>query len=222
MQYEGEASAQISGSSTRPSSTGPMTPSWRSACRSSRRGWQPGEPALVAVRTGERRRACGRRSAGSRTKSRWSRLTSGTGPQRGTRDKFAQWIADEAGDGRVRVLAEQPWAIGNEAQVRDWARHESVTNVAFAEHQGEFFCTYDAERLPPRRSWSTPGARIPTIAGPGGQRAQRGFEDPHEFCRRLDPAVERPEGEPTSSSPSTSRTCGGVRRHRHLDGRGGA
>ena len=34
--------------------------------------------------------------------------------------------------GRVRLMGEPPWALGHKARVRDWARHESVVNVAFA------------------------------------------------------------------------------------------
>ena len=48
----------------------------------------------------------------------------------------------------TRLIGEPPWAIGHEAQVRDWARHESVINVAFADRQVTFICPYDAQALP--------------------------------------------------------------------------
>ena len=157
-------------------------------------GMAAGEPALVAVRPENAeslREALGGEPEGITLLSadEWYETSAGT------RDKVAQWIADEAGDGRVRVLAEQPWAIGNEAQVRDWARHESVTNLAFAGIEGEFLCAYD-ERLLTMEIVEHARRTHPTIAGPDGNDPSRGFEDPHEFCRRLDSAVERPEGEP--------------------------
>jgi hypothetical protein len=65
-----------------------------------------------------------------------------------TRDKFARWVAQHADGGRVRLIGEPPWAIGHEAQVRDWARHESVLNVAFSEYPVTFICSYDARVLP--------------------------------------------------------------------------
>ena len=65
-----------------------------------------------------------------------------------TREKFARWAAEHADGGRTRLIGEPPWAIGHEAQVRDWARHESVINVAFADRQVTFICPYDAQALP--------------------------------------------------------------------------
>ena len=47
------------------------------------------------------------------------------------------------------MIAEPPGLVGHEARVRDWARHESVMNVAFAEHPVTFVCSYDARKLPP-------------------------------------------------------------------------
>ena len=66
-----------------------------------------------------------------------------------TRDKFARWVLERtARAGRIRLIGEQPWALGHEAQVRDWARHESVINVAFARLPLTLICPYDASALP--------------------------------------------------------------------------
>ena len=60
---------------------------------------------------------------------------------------------------RARLMGEPPWADGSEAQIRDWARHESVINVAFSGLPVSVVCPYD---LAPcrRRCSSTPTARI--------------------------------------------------------------
>ena len=50
---------------------------------------------------------------------------------------------------RLRFEAVAAWSVGNEAQIRDWARHESVINVAFADLPMRFLCPYDARVLTP-------------------------------------------------------------------------
>jgi anti-sigma regulatory factor (Ser/Thr protein kinase) len=112
-----------------------------------------------------------------------------------TREKFGRWVAEHASGGRVRVIGEPPWAVGHEAQVRDWARYESVLNIAFAEHPVTFICPYDGRALPPeiiRHAQST----HPELVDSGGVTRSDRYEDPHEFCRRLDSSVSHPAGEP--------------------------
>ncbi len=116
-----------------------------------------------------------------------------------TREKFGRWVAEQAdGPGRgrrVRLIGEPPWAIGHDAQVRDWARHESVLNVAFAEYPLTFICTYDARVLPPEiidHARST----HPEIVGSDGPSESDTYEDPLDFCTRLDDSVTRPTGDP--------------------------
>ena len=112
-----------------------------------------------------------------------------------TREKFGRWVAEHATGCRVRVIAEPPWAVGHEARVRDWARHESVMNIAFAEHPVTFVCTYDARALPPeivRHAKST----HPEIVDACGSERSTQYEDPLEFCRRLDTSVRHPAGDP--------------------------
>jgi anti-sigma regulatory factor (Ser/Thr protein kinase) len=113
-----------------------------------------------------------------------------------TRDKFGRWVAEHAdGDGRVRLIGEPPWAIGHDAQVRDWARHESVLNVAFAEYPVTFVCPYDERVLPPEiiaHAHST----HPDILGAAGTSRSEDYEDPIDFCTRLDSSVSRPAGDP--------------------------
>ena len=163
-----------------------------------------GEPALVAV---EEPNLEGMRAALGAPRpeltlvsvERWYETSART------REKFGRWVAQHTDGGhkhrrringrRVRVIAEPPWAVGHEARVRDWARHESVMNVAFAEHPVTFVCTYDTRALPPeivRHARST----HPELVDAGGSERNKHYEDPVEFCRRLNTSVRRPAGDP--------------------------
>jgi anti-sigma regulatory factor (Ser/Thr protein kinase) len=119
-----------------------------------------------------------------------------------TREKLGRWVAQHGGGGRVRVIGEPPWAVGHEAQVRDWARHESVLNVAFAEQPVTFICPYDARVLPAEIIEHAESTH-PQIVDSAGAASSELYEDPFEFCRRLDTAVRHPTGE-----PKTERTFG--------------
>jgi anti-sigma regulatory factor (Ser/Thr protein kinase) len=115
-----------------------------------------------------------------------------------TRDKVGRWVRERSGSGRVRVIGEPPWSVGNEAAVRDWARHESVTNVAFEGMPVDLICPYDARHLPGEiveHAHST----HPEFAGPDGYSTSDSYEDPHDFCGRLDTRVERPVGDPSTA-----------------------
>lgn len=137
-----------------------------------------------------------------------------------TRDKLARWVAErtDAGyrerrrtAGRVRVIGEPPWAVGHEAQVRDWARHESVLNVAFAGYPVTFICPYDSSVLPAEiidHARST----HPELVGPAGAWESWSYEDPVDFCSRLDSAVGRPPGEPDMEISFGLADLSGLRR----------
>jgi anti-sigma regulatory factor (Ser/Thr protein kinase) len=156
-----------------------------------REGIESGEPTLVAV---QRRHVENlRESLGDAAGVTLLPVEQWYETSARTRDKFARWAGEHAGKGRVRLIGEPPWAIGNEAQVRDWARHESVINVAFDGLPVTFICPYDARALPEgiiEHAEST----HPEIVREGGTRASDRYEDPHDFCRRLDSAVRPPEG----------------------------
>jgi anti-sigma regulatory factor (Ser/Thr protein kinase) len=115
-----------------------------------------------------------------------------------SRDKFARWVNDHldgSGTRRTRVIGEPPWAIGHEAQIRDWARYESVVNVAFESMPVSFICSYDAGALPDDVIGHARSTH-PEIVDSDGIAQSAVYEDPIEFCRRLDDQVERPAGEP--------------------------
>jgi anti-sigma regulatory factor (Ser/Thr protein kinase) len=128
-----------------------------------------------------------------------------------TRDKYARWVADHAGSGRVRVIGEPPWAVGHEAQVRDWARHESVLNVAFAEYPLTLICSYEA-RVLPDEVLAHARSTHPEIVDVDGVFESGSYQDPIEFCRRLDAAVDRPRGEPRMKASFTLADLPAVRR----------
>jgi anti-sigma regulatory factor (Ser/Thr protein kinase) len=113
-----------------------------------------------------------------------------------TRDKFASWVTEhrERAD-RVRLIGEPPWALGHAAQVRDWARHESVINVAFASLPLTFICPYDAGALPPEVVEHA-RATHPEIIDPAGSSTNAEYTDPREYCRRLNSTVEAQQRRP--------------------------
>jgi anti-sigma regulatory factor (Ser/Thr protein kinase) len=122
-----------------------------------------------------------------------------------TRQKFSRWVAErgERAGGerqtdrpRVRLIGEPPWAIGHEAQVRDRARHESVLNVAFAREPVTFICPYDATALPDEVIAHARRTH-PEIVNSTGTSESAPYEEPLEFCRRLDATVEPQRGAPS-------------------------
>jgi anti-sigma regulatory factor (Ser/Thr protein kinase) len=112
-----------------------------------------------------------------------------------TRDKFARWATQRVNGERVRLIGEPPWAVGNDAQIRDWARHESMINLAFDGMPVSFLCPYDARALPPEVVEYAKSTH-PALAAPEGITESAGYQDPVEFCRRLDAAASGPAGDP--------------------------
>jgi anti-sigma regulatory factor (Ser/Thr protein kinase) len=107
-----------------------------------------------------------------------------------TRDKFARWATERTRGGRrIRLLGEPAWALGNEARIRDWARYESVINVAFASLPATCICPYDARVLPEDVLGHARHTHPEIVDGAGSSRNDS-YEDPREFCSRLDATVE--------------------------------
>ena len=112
-----------------------------------------------------------------------------------TRDKFARWAAEQtAGGERVHVMGEPPWALAHDAQVRDWARHEAVLNIVFADLPVTFVCPYDARALPEDVLAHARGTHPEVVDGEGVFLSDA-YEDPLDFCRRLDSAIHPEHGE---------------------------
>jgi anti-sigma regulatory factor (Ser/Thr protein kinase) len=128
-----------------------------------------------------------------------------------TRDKFDSWVVEQINGGRGRLIAEPPWSTGHGAQLRDWARHESVLNVAFADYPLTFLCPYDA-RVLPDEAIDHAQATHPEIVGVDGASASPNYENPRDFCRRLDAEVTRPTGDPSIETGFRLGDLPGVRR----------
>jgi anti-sigma regulatory factor (Ser/Thr protein kinase) len=112
-----------------------------------------------------------------------------------TRDKFARWARQGINGERVRLIGEPPWAVGNDAQIRDWARHESMINLAFEGMPVSFLCPYDARALPSEIVEYAQSTH-PALAAPEGITQSARYQDPVEFCGRLDAASSGPAGDP--------------------------
>ena len=129
-----------------------------------------------------------------------------------TREKFARWVAERAeGAHRVRLVGEPPWALGHEAQLRDWARHESVINVAFAGRPVTFICPYDQRALPDEVLAYARGTH-PEIVDGGGTTRSAAYENPLDFCARLDSAIDGQTGEPAIELEFTLEDLPTIRR----------
>ena len=189
----------------------PTRSSSTSRCLSSRRRWPPASRRWSPCRSGTSENlhaALGGTPTGVTLFSveQWHETSART------RDKFGRWVAEHAGSrGRVRVIGEPPWAIGHEAQVRDWARHEAVLNVAFAEYPVSFICPYDATVLPPEIIEHAAQHPSRDRRPVGYTSRSEAYEDPLEFCRRLDscgrPGRRRPGSDDRASVLRTSPTC---------------
>ena len=205
MQYEGEASAPHKGFIHSALIYGSDDAFMDVALPFVERGMAAGEPTLVAVQPANvenLRGALGGEPEGVTLLSvdEWYESSARS------REKFARWVEERSDAGRVRLMGEAararligeaPWAVGYDAQIRDWARHESVTNVAFEDTPVSFMCPYDARVLPPEVIKYARHTH-PVIDGPDGPAPSDAYEDPHDFCRRLNSDVRKPEGEPSA------------------------
>src|SRR5215208_1975053 len=122
-----------------------------------------------------------------------------------TRDKFARWAGerinrhkDSRGETRrVRLIGEPPWAVGNDAHIRDWARHESVINLAFEAMPVTLICPYDSRMLPTEIVEHAKSTHS-VLAAQEGMTRSTSYEEPLGFCRRLDSRVRQPDFPPTA------------------------
>ncbi|WP_242903864.1 sensor histidine kinase [Actinomadura terrae] len=102
------------------------------------------------------------------------------GPMHALATCYDRTRADWWPRGRARLLVEPVWAGRTPLEVREWKRHESVLNVAFAGTPTSIMCLYDASVLPAHVVDDATRTH-PELAGPdGGVRSER-FVDPAEF-----------------------------------------
>lgn len=81
--------------------------------------------------------------------------------------------------GRLRLLAEPVWAGRSPLEIREWHRHESLLNVAFAGTPTTLLCAYDAA-LPPA-VLDEVSRTHPELSGPGGSSPSGRFTDPADY-----------------------------------------
>jgi anti-sigma regulatory factor (Ser/Thr protein kinase) len=211
MQYEGEASAPHEGFSHSALIYGSDGAFIDAAVPFVEQGIAAGEPALVAVQAQNvenLRAALGGEPEGITLLSvgEWYETSART------RDKFARWARERTGAGRVRLIGEPPWTVGNEAQIRDWARHESVINVVFEGMPVSFMCPYDL-RILPAEVIEHAQSTHPEMTDANGGTLNESYEDPREFCRRLNSRVEQPQGDPASVLDFNLADLHTIRRH---------
>lgn len=153
-----------------------------------RDGVRAGEPVLVAVpqhNLSALDEALGADAAGAELHSAQEWYEN---PAR-TRAKFVRWVAEHSNGHRIRLLGEPQWPLGSEAGIREWARHESILNLALAGQPVSFVCPYDAEALP-ETILDHARRTHPELYGPDGVSRSDAYLEPREYCRLLDAEVE--------------------------------
>lgn len=78
---------------------------------------------------------------------------------------------------RVSVVGEPAWPSRSTAELAEAARHEALSNLAFANTPMTALCPYDAAALP-ADVIATAGQTHPFLSGPGGPRASPSYLGP--------------------------------------------
>ena len=117
-----------------------------------------------------------------------------------TRAKVLDWVTENAGDARVRILSEPLWPLDSDARIREWARHESVVNVAFSGRPVSFACLYDANSLPDEIIDDAESTH-PSILRSEGASESPAYAAPEDFCDRLNAQTPVRTGMPTLQMP---------------------
>jgi anti-sigma regulatory factor (Ser/Thr protein kinase) len=180
-----------------------------------REGADRGEPTLVAVRERNLRALREELGADAGEAELLSTRSWYENPAR-TRAKAAAWVAGRAGAGRVRLIGEPPWPLSSEAGVREWARHEAVTNVEMAGLPVTLICPYSREELPPKVLDHAVRTH-PELCGGDGVSASPEFTDPHAFCSSLGGEAPR-QGSPLAQMEFGPGDLGRLRRLVELEG----
>lgn len=98
---------------------------------------------------------------------------------------YARFATDalQTGASWVRVLSEPVWVQKTEAEVRSWARFESLVNVMFVHLPMTIMCPYDTARLDPEIV-SFAHATHPHASYDGVPERSQRYEDPGAFLSR--------------------------------------
>ncbi|PZS22755.1 MAG: sensor histidine kinase [Pseudonocardiales bacterium] len=100
------------------------------------------------------------------------------------------------GGQRLRMIGEPLWTARTEPESREWARCESVVNVALASANASFVCTYDTRVVDPEVAAQVARTH-PELVVDGGVRPSPSYSDPLLFNAECDKS---PLPEPPSSA----------------------
>jgi anti-sigma regulatory factor (Ser/Thr protein kinase) len=99
---------------------------------------------------------------------------------------YKDYVDRHSGSGRgVTIVGEQVWAGRSAAAVREWARYESLINLAFAGAATRILCPYDARVVPAAVLEHAECSHPIVTSGLGSGRSAR-FLEPAAFFERLD------------------------------------
>ncbi|MGH8933936.1 MAG: anti-sigma factor RsbA family regulatory protein [Egibacteraceae bacterium] len=107
--------------------------------------------------------------------------------------RLAGFHAHIQGTRRLRAVGELPWS-GSGREREEWARYESIVNVALASGDADLLCLYDAGNLEAAVLDIAMRTHPLLLHGPHRQPSH-GYVDPGEFTRAYDAApLLEPEG----------------------------
>jgi anti-sigma regulatory factor (Ser/Thr protein kinase) len=132
------------------------------------------------------------------------------GPGRTLR-AYKDYVDRHNGSGRgVTIVGEPVWAGLSAAAVREWARYESLINVAFAGAATRILCPYDA-RVVPEAVLEHAECSHPIITSGLESRPSSRFLEPAAFFELLD-REPLEAADPTTSALDVTADLGRVRR----------
>jgi anti-sigma regulatory factor (Ser/Thr protein kinase) len=117
-----------------------------------------------------------------------------------TRAKFLAWVSERPRDVRMRILGEPPWPLESDAGIREWARHESVINVAFWNMPVSFACPYNERELPDEIIDCAESTH-PLILRSGGSSDSSVYARPELFVEKLNAQTPVRGGRPAMQMP---------------------
>lgn len=112
--------------------------------------------------------------------------------------------------GPVWVVAEPVWHRRSPAETREWARMESLLNLAFARTPSRLLCAYDVRALPPGVADDV-GRTHPVLVGVAGSLTSPAFVDPAVFYAEGNRGPLPPPCEPAESQAFAGGDLPGLR-----------
>jgi len=117
-----------------------------------------------------------------------------------TRARFLDWVSERPRGVRMRILGEPSWPLESDAGIREWARHESVINVAFWNLPVSFACPYNERELP-GEIIDCAQSTHPLILRSGGSSDSSVYARPELFVEKLNAQTPVRGGRPALQMP---------------------